>query len=424
MTRLSRLVEINNTNFHTSFQYINYVLSTNALTVRLLRNTSETEAGIYEDDLYNTEQVFSNSFIQAIGVTVPYNGKMLEVIAEATLDYDEYPKEAKQPLSTFLIYLTNNELKVDNYLLNTSINHYRSSDYLRSLSGSAVCLAQVYFINANDTVSDSSISLVKLNDIDIISNIDMSSFIKETAQVAADRNTPKSRFQPKLILSSSSDTIEEDAEVTFRVTCELNNKVCTEANFIVHIEPVDGYVAHKRITLQDGEATFTAQALNLKDGETMRIKVGLPHYTGLAEKVVNVVAKPKKEPEAKTTEELILEMKAAVLSTEEIKKDIKDYSENLINSGISKTLNEFSALNSKVDRSLQSMTASLDELKKAQSDFIIKASQDNKASMDSIKAELKKDSKDMLTELADVRDSLLEALRRLKAGEDLSDLDV
>lgn len=423
MTKLSRLVEINNTNFHTSFQYINYVLSTNALTVRLLRNTSRTEAGIYEDDLYNTEQVFSNSFIQAIGVTVPYNGKMLEIIAEATLDYDEYPKEAKQPLSTFLIYLTNNELKVDNYLLNTSINHYRSSDYLRSLSGSAICLAQVYFINANDTISDSSISLVKLNGIDIISNIDMSSFIKETAQVAADRNTPKSRFQPKLILSSSSDTVEEDAEVTFRITCELNNEVCTEANFIVHIEPVDGYVAHKRVTLQNGEATFTAQALNLKDGETMRIKVGLPHYTGLAEKVVNVVAKSKEESKAKTPEELILEMKAAVLSAEEIKKDIKDYSENLINSGISKTLNEFSALKTAVEKVTNDLNKSIIDQAAQQVKLANSLQEAYKTELNSALDRMQADSKDLLAELGDLRNKLVALLDKINAGEPVAEND-
>ena len=70
------------------------------------------------------------------------------------------------------------------------------------------------------------------------------------------------------------------------------------------------------------------------------------------------------------------------------------------------------------------MTTSLNELKKTQSDAIEKTSQDNKETMDSIRAELKKESKEMLAELADVRDTFKEALRRLKAGEDLSDLDV
>ena len=62
MKRLSRLVEVNNSNFYTGFQYINYALSTNALTIRLLRNTNITKAGLYENDLYNTEPIFSNSF--------------------------------------------------------------------------------------------------------------------------------------------------------------------------------------------------------------------------------------------------------------------------------------------------------------------------------------------------------------------------
>ena len=426
MKRLSRLVEVNNSNFYTGFQYINYALSTNALTIRLLRNTNITKADLYEDDLYNTEPIFSNSFIQAVGFTVPYNGKMLEVIAEATLDYDEYPKEAKQPLSTFLIYLVNNELKIDNYLLNTSVNHYRSSDYIRALSGSAMCLAQVYLVNPEDLLSNCSISLTQLNGVEIISDIDTSDFIKETAQTAADRNTPRSRFQPKLVITPLSETVEEDGKASCKVECMLNNELCTDANFIIHIEPVDGYVAHKRAQLTNGQVSFDAYALHLKDGELMRIKVGLPHYTGLAECIIPVIAKPTEEVEevVKTPEELILEMKAAVLSAEEIKEDIKSYSESLITSSTSKTLTEFSTLSTKVDTSLQSMTTSLNELKKTQSDAIEKTSQDNKETMDSIRAELKKESKEMLAELADVRDTFKEVLRRLKTGEDLSDLDI
>ena len=423
MKRLSRLVQVDNTIFHKSFQYINYALSTNALTVRLLRDSTSNKAEMYEDDLYHTEQIFANSFIQHVGFTIPHKGKMLELIAEATLDYDEFPKEAKQPLSNILIYLTNNELKVESYQLNTSLTHYRSSDYLKSLPGSAMCLAQIYLVNSDDLISDCSLSLTQLNDVEIISNIDFTDWIKEDAKTAADRNSPKRRFQPRLTLAPLAETVEEDGSVSYKVTCELNNELCTDANFVVHIEPVDGYVAHKRVQLVNGEATFDAIALNLKDGETMRMKVGLPHYTGLAESTVKVVAKPKEESQVKTPEELILEMKAAVLSADQVKQDIKTYSENLINSNVSKTLNEFSALKSSTETSLASFNKTLSDFIAKQNTQIFNLEKSYKDELTLAKEELKSESKAMLKELAEVRDSLVDILTKLKSGQSVIEED-
>lgn len=425
MKRLSRIVLVDNTIFHKSFQYINYALSTNALTVRLLRNTTKSETtDLSEDNLYSTKQIFANSYVQSVGLTIPYKGKTLEVIAEATLDYDKFPKEAKQPLSNILIFLANNELKVESYQLHTNLTHYRSSDYLRSLPGTAMCLAQIYFVNADDLISDCSISLTQLNDVDIISDIDFKDWVYEDSKTAADRNTPKRRFQPRLVITPLSETVEEDGIVSYRVTCELNDKLCTDANFIVHIEPVDGYVAHKRVQLINGKATFDAIALNLKDGETMRIKVNLPHYTGLAECTVKVVAKPKEEVPVKTQEELILEMQAAVLSADQIKQDIKAYSENLINSSISKTLNEFSALKESTEVSLADTTKSISEFIIDQNTKISELQESYRTALESAKKDLKAESKKLLEELADVRDTLIDTINKLESGQKINKEDL
>ena len=418
MEKLSRLVIINGTSFYKSFQYVNYALSNNALTVRLLKDsTSETE-DLLEESLHSTKPVLANSFIQPTGVTVAYKGKTLEIIAEAVFDYDVYPKEAKQPLSNILIYLCNNELKIDNYLLRTSLTHYRTPDYMNSLSGTTMCLAQVYFVNSDDVVSNSSMSLVKLNNVEIISNIDTSKFIEEDSASVSSRKSLRSRFQPKLRLDALSESVEEDGSISYRVSCYLNGEICTSANFVVHIEPVDGYVAHKRVSLINGEATFTATALGLKAGESMRIKVGLSHYSGLAECTVPVVAKEKQEEQTKTPEQLILEMQAASLSANQIKQDIKAYSEKLIASGLAKTLNEFTTLKEDTDALSESLSETAAQLVKNQEEQI-KALQENyNTELRKLKDKLKEEVKSRLDELAEVRETFIDVVQKLQESQD------
>lgn len=58
----------------------------------------------------------------------------------------------------------------------------------------------------------------------------------------------------------------------------------------VFLETTAGYLAHQRVKLTAGKGTFRLAALHLRAGETIRVKAGFRHFTGVAEKEVAVTA--------------------------------------------------------------------------------------------------------------------------------------
>lgn len=364
MNKLSRLVQVDAANLKNIFQYINYAVSENSLVVRLLKNSSlvSNSVDFESNKLFTTESILSNQYVQYSGLTTKYNGKQVEVIAEAVFDYNKYPDEAKRPLGNFLIYLYNDRLVIDNYQLHTNTTHYRTNDYIKALDGIAFCLAQIYFVNPSDKVSNSSLSLVKFKDsIETISNIDFSKFLIEDSSVSADHSSPRSRFQPKLVLTPLASSVYEDQDVQIKVECILNNELCTDANFSIIIDAVDGYAAHKRVQLNNGEATFSVNALKLKAGSNLRVKVGLNHYSGLAECIIPVIAnETQPEENVKTKEELLAELQASILSANQIKQDLKEYLSLDISNQVSALAKTFTSLQSSTAESVAKLTEKVD----------------------------------------------------------------
>lgn len=91
----------------------------------------------------------------------------------------------------------------------------------------------------------------------------------------------------------SQDTVKPDgwAEFTFIVRDGQTGEVAEDINWSGYIiEPVDGYVPHRRLAVKKGIGTFRAMALGLRDGESMRIKIGRRFATGSAECTVKVKA--------------------------------------------------------------------------------------------------------------------------------------
>lgn len=54
------------------------------------------------------------------------------------------------------------------------------------------------------------------------------------------------------------------------------------------VDPVDGYVPHRRVSVVNGIGTFRQQALGLLNGDSMRVKIDHRFYTGRAEHSVRV----------------------------------------------------------------------------------------------------------------------------------------
>lgn len=94
-------------------------------------------------------------------------------------------------------------------------------------------------------------------------------------------------------LTPSSETVEPEGWVTFTLrvldgkTHELANDV-TWDGFIA--EAVDGYCPHRRVSVVNGVGTFRVKAMDLLDGESLRVKINHRFFSGRVEAKVNVVA--------------------------------------------------------------------------------------------------------------------------------------
>lgn len=94
-------------------------------------------------------------------------------------------------------------------------------------------------------------------------------------------------------LTPSSETVAPDGWVTFtlRILDGKTKELATDVTWDGYIvEPVDGYCPHRRVSVVNGVGTFRMKALDLADGEPMRVKINLRNHTGRAEASVRVQA--------------------------------------------------------------------------------------------------------------------------------------
>lgn len=92
-------------------------------------------------------------------------------------------------------------------------------------------------------------------------------------------------------LTPSSETVAPDGWMTFtlRILDGKTGELATDVTWDGYvIEPVDGYCPHRRVSVVNGVGTFRMKALDLQDGETMRVKINTRSHTGRVEATVKV----------------------------------------------------------------------------------------------------------------------------------------
>lgn len=92
-------------------------------------------------------------------------------------------------------------------------------------------------------------------------------------------------------LTADRETVEPNGWVTFtmRILDGKTGELATDVNWDNFlIEPVDGYCPHRRVAVVNGVGTFRMKALDLQDGETMRVKVGVRYWVSRCEATVRV----------------------------------------------------------------------------------------------------------------------------------------
>lgn len=274
---------------------VNIVSDSTKFVVRLLKANDKVSATL---DCFTEEDLLLTDSLASEDIRFKINDAVYHVVDELIFELSTASRHFLKPLSNYLVLLQNNRLELVNFQLETAFSHYRVPQYIKqkSLSSQCVCLAQIYNINANDSFDKCCKSITRFSNVPLITNlIDGSSIVENTAQVINDNYTNsgtsgRNRLQAYLKLEPLSESVKPDDKVLFKVSCLRNGQIQDHANFTVCLEAIDGYLPHTRVRLENGIATFTAYALHLNPGESIRVKVGLHHYRGIAECIIPVIA--------------------------------------------------------------------------------------------------------------------------------------
>lgn len=172
----------------------------------------------------------------------------------------------------------------------TFFDHRNTAEYCRARGG--LWLFDLWVRNPADPVTNCARSITTTADATIITNVADLGERWPAADVMT--GTTSKWLNLAYELTPSSETVAPDGWVDFTLklldgkTGELADDVNWD-NFI--IEPVDGYCPHRRVAVVNGVGTFRMKALDLRAGETMRVKVGVRFWRSRVESSV-IVAEP------------------------------------------------------------------------------------------------------------------------------------
>lgn len=329
---------------------VNIVSDSNKFVVRLLRANDKAAVAA---DCFTEKDLLSTDSLALEDIRFKINDIAYYVVDELIFDLSVVSRHFLKPLSNYLILLHNNKLELVNFQLETAFSHYRVPQYIkqRSFSSQCVCLAQIYSVNANDSFDKCCKSITRFSNVPLITNlIDDFSIVENTTQIINDNYTNngtsgRNRLQAYLKLESTSESIQPDGKALLKVTCLRNGQLQDHANFTVCLEAVDGYLPHTRAHLENGVATFAVYALHLSPGESVRVKVGLHHYRGIAECTVPVIANSNEQSHTDNT----------YITSEELNTIIASASDKITES----VLNEISITHEKIKNKLYELQQEL-----------------------------------------------------------------
>lgn len=172
----------------------------------------------------------------------------------------------------------------------TFFDHRNTAEYARSRGG--LWLFDLWVRNPQDPVTNCARSITTTESSIVITNTETLGEKWAAKDVSAGGVSQWLNLGYELIPSAPSVAPDGWVDFTLRIldgkTGELADDVNWD-NFI--IEPVDGYCPHRRVAVVNGVGSFRMRALDLREGETMRVKVGVRFWQSRVESSV-MVAEP------------------------------------------------------------------------------------------------------------------------------------
>lgn len=279
------------------FLYV-FLVNETKIVLRLLQKGAEdllTEDAIEApySDLIGFEQI-SSSFLGPRHYYYMVDTEKYGIVAEAILNKNDLLyKRDWYPGQVFYFWLDGIKgLSIDS---RDSLAYFlkQKSPYLVRKNGGFWPL-EVMVINSEGSMLDNNFSITSKESTKIITNLPKNEdgLLGERweAETVMNGNT-SGWLNLEYELTTPSSVIEPDGWATFTFTVKdgQTHEVATNVNWNNYtIEAVDGYAPHKRFAVTNGVGTFKVRALDLQEGETLRVKVNRGFYTGLIEAVVPV----------------------------------------------------------------------------------------------------------------------------------------
>ena len=270
-------------------------------TKTVLRLLQKTEEGFVTDDA--VEAPYSNlvgfdqiatSFLGPRHYYYTIDGERYGIVAEAILNKNDllYTRDW-YPGQIFYFWLDSVKgLRIESRDSLAYFSKQKSPNVIRKNGG--FWPLEVMVINSEGSMANNNFSITSMESTKIITNLPKNEdgLLGERweAETVMNGNT-SGWLNLGYELTTPSPVVEPDGWVTFTLTVKdgQTHEVATDVNWNNYtIEAVDGYAPHKRFAVKNGVGTFKVRALDLQEGETLRVKVNRGFYTGLIEAVVPV----------------------------------------------------------------------------------------------------------------------------------------
>lgn len=250
---------------------------------------------LHEEEDLATDEALASKHMDVCKMMSQSHGYKLDgenyyIAVEAIYNRKGYPdRRYWKPSANIFFYIAlrgDRTLHIAETSMLTAVNHLHTN--IEAFDKGYTTAAQVFCRSPEDTITEACKSFTARPN-KFYGNIDFDGAIVQTSDeinvIGASRylNLGYTLTAPEYVKPNERFTVSIQAH---QAGYPDNYAIVNYDDF--NIEVVDGYVPHTRVALKDGVGQFTAIALGLEDGETMRVKLCRRHLTGLGECTVKI----------------------------------------------------------------------------------------------------------------------------------------
>lgn len=272
---------------------INLYVTEDLITFRYLRSTDEennSDVNILSHDL--VYKGYHAPYAGEVAI-ISYNDKNYSIIYECSLDKKVVNSTWKAGQVCLICapasYLLNSRVpdifKVDlysnTYTTKSSLGAF--SNELRAFTGMGAFLR--YFPLRNQNFLTSNCALICHNPENLITNLEFTETLDKGD--SENINLFYNKVNTQVNIKAPSE-IQANGEETLEVEVLYDGEYLQEP-LTLKVECVDGYASHTRLNIVNGKGSVKVNALGLKAGEQMRIKLNDDFFTSKAEHIFKVI---------------------------------------------------------------------------------------------------------------------------------------